>query len=194
MMYSTYLYVGWYSRNYQTIGTGDIFQVYFDTDHDNTTAIDDNDYLLQIDYVNNTIYGVHNGAGSWQDGGTLPTGWAGANGITTGNITWETRFTLSSLNGSGLFDSTGDSIGFGARMGHTYNASDIYYLYFPNSCQHDYILSNYWSQPDTWGDMYYLSIPEFNSVILTLISIMSIGVIFINKGHKIKNNSEEEIE
>lgn len=175
---STYLYIGWYSKSYDTVGVNDFCQIYFDTDYDGTLDPDTADKLLQIGDDNVTAY--FEGTGTGWAGATMPTNWAGSNGATTGNISWEARFTISELDDNGNFGASGEKIGFGITVGHSANPSDSYTVSYPDACEHDFEMSRYKYHPESWSDLIF-TIPEFSDYMAMGIFMMVVGIAFIRK-------------
>jgi len=175
---TTYLYIGWYSKNYNTLEANDFCQIYFDTDYDGTLDPDAGDKLLEISNDNSTAYFYGTGTG-WASG-TMPTNWQGSNGITTGNITWEARFTLSELDTNNNFGATDEIIGFGIKVGHS-STTPSYTLSWPDACEHDFEMSRYEYHPESWGDLIYAEIPEFSQIIPMITFMMSIMILFTIK-------------
>ena len=163
---STYLYIGWYSRDYDSLSASDFCQIYFDINYDRTEDPEINDRLLQIGDDNvTTCFGDDNEDGVWNSI-TMPTNWDGKNGATTGNISWEARFTLSVLDASGNFSNVGEKIGFGITVAHVPSVGDSYIMSYPDACEHDFELVGYKYHPESWGDLFY-AVPEGDVIIMS---------------------------
>ena len=175
---TTYLYVGWYSKNYDTLSENDFCQIYFDTDYDGTVDPDAGDKLMQIGDDNATAYFY--GTGTAWAGDTMPTNWDGSNGVTTGNISWEARFTLSELDTNGNFGADDEKIGFGMVVGHI-STTPSYTMAWPDACEENFEMSRYKYHPESFGDLIYSEIPEFNEVAPLIFFMLFIGAIFTIK-------------
>ncbi|MCK4545031.1 hypothetical protein KAU43_05790 [candidate division WOR-3 bacterium] len=172
MMDDTYVYVGVAMITDTTWDDGDFCQVAFDRDHTNGLYAQTDDVLCTISGDNSTTYYEGTGAG-WS---SKSTDWVECKVNKTGSyMTYEFRFEVDDLNNYSKFSGIGSEIGFmvmGTDNGGGYTIQYPDYYGGSHDMRYD---------PQCWGDIQRVHIPEFSDYMTMSIFMMVISIAFIRK-------------
>ena len=149
-----YLYVYLRAENDGDNDTNDYGQVFFDTEHDATSAPDSDDKKIRV-YGNDTIAYYEGNGATWVQT-TLPSGWYANSGFNSAYHGYTFRIPLADLSSDGSWDEHGEHIGFGSMIyDYSGGGNDLwvgYPAYRTTSISDSHDLS---LQPPLWADIIY---------------------------------------
>jgi len=151
----TYLYVYLRAETDRDNDNADYGQVYFDTDHDATSAPDADDKRIRV-YGNDTIAYYEGDGYAWVQT-SLPSSWYANAGFSSGAYHGYTfRIPLSDLSTNGSWDERGDKIGFGGCVyDYSGGGNDLWVFYPPDYTTTVTPANDDSLNPSLWADIVY---------------------------------------